>query len=155
MPLDAGPERKYNVEDQENVMPFTQPDSSAEAKPQSGTDAESIALLKEAGFDSLSEAQTKLDNLKLQKDQMILSLTERIKDRLFNNSHNAMAFRGVEYRINKLSRLVRVAKIGASREEVDAVPAKDNVIQVPESVWPGPKDLEKPDESEEEQQKVA
>ncbi len=87
---------------------------------QSGDHATSTDLLKQAGFDSYEAVATKLDSLEDQKKNAIMSISAKIKDRLFNKgqeidklSHTLI---DLEKQIHDLSRIKRTFRMSAQAE---------------------------------------
>lgn len=114
----------------------------------------SLEILKDAGYDSLEQAVEELKALKEEEQQAFMSFWAKIKDRISNQGQEVKKITDLEDKIHKLARIVRIANITSRRESMEKddythQTKNDNVIKVPESVWPGPEKL-KPDNSEEE-----
>ncbi len=107
MPLDAGPENKNNV------IPFPLKEPPPETPPHIPSEnrhSTSLQILLDEGFASKEEAESKLINLRLEKDEMMLSFTEKIKDKIFNHGESAQQVAELEQEIDHLSRLVKMVK---------------------------------------------
>lgn len=115
MPLDAAPERNPNLD---NVIKFPeQAKPSQSEQPQSGTHEMSMLILNEMGFSSLEEAKTKLDELKAEKAESIISLVGKIKDKVLNHGQETKRIMALEAQIADLTRKVKAASITESQDK--------------------------------------
>lgn len=153
-------------EPKDNVIEFESHDGPAEHVVKHIFDKlsphqKSLEILKEEGYSSIEQANRGLEELEAEEDKIKMSFGAKIKDRLFNQGQESKKLIAIEKKISLLNRKLRIAKITLSKEQQDSelVPNKisDNVVHVPESIWPGPdKEQEtSPDNTDEEAKKAA
>lgn len=118
MPLDGSSERNPNLE---NVIKFPEKEQEINNElPKSGSHEMSLHILNEMGFPSVEEAKTKLDELKAEKAESILTLVAKIKDKVLNHGQETKRVVELEAQIADLSRKVKAASTTESHQSEDS-----------------------------------
>ncbi len=135
------PEKVKSFEDQgeevkDNVVDFPVPETPK--LPRAGTHEMSEYILKhDLKFNNIGELDARYKQLLAEKDQVVMTLVQKIHDKVFNHGQETKRITDLEHEINDLARFRKTYNTTLSPENPDAV-------ETPQNLWP-PAEMPKPE----------